>query len=423
MTALKVRLSLIFTFVFRKPYVLIKNQKYLRYVFKGGRNSGKSFHIAMFIILLIMKHPITFLVIRKVGNTLETSVFEQMQEAIDILKVDDKFHIKKNPMQIIYKPRGNKILFRGADKPRKIKSIKVAKYPIAGLWVEEAAEFLLESEISMIEKSVLRSKLPNGLKYILILSYNPPKRKSSWLNKAYGGSQVPRNTYVHHSTYKDNPHLSKDTLDEAEITKEMNERTYRHEWLGEAIGSGVAPFENLTFREISDEEHAAFDNIRQGVDFGYANDPLAFVRWHYDKKRRKIYAMDEFYGVKISNREFAQRILKNGFESNMTIADSAEPKSINEIKKEHNIRRIKGAKKGPDSVEYGERWLDDLTEIVIDPRRTPNIASEFENIDYEVDAHGNVKTRLSDENNHSIDASRYAFEDDMTKKASVGILK
>lgn len=419
----KLKLSLIFTKHFAKAYSEVKKHRYLRYVFKGGRNSGKSFHIPMFIILFLMKFPVSWLIVRKVGNTLETSVFEQMKEAIDILEVSDKWKVKMSPLQMIYKPRGNKIIFRGADDPSKLKSIKISKFPIAGLWIEEADEFKAEEGISKIEKSVLRAILPGGLKYIIFMSYNPPKRKSSWLNKKYDSVKPPRNTWVDHSTYLDNPHLPKETLEEAEISKETNERAYRHEWLGEAVGSGVVPFENLEFREIKDEEYNSFDNIRQGVDFGYANDPLAFVRWHYDKKRRVIYAMDEIYDIKVSNRELAKKIKDKKWQSTWTIADSAEPKSINEIKNEHNVPRIKGAKKGPDSVEYGEKWLDDLTAIVIDPNRTPHIAEEFENIDYELDADGKPKTRLKDEDNHTIDGTRYAFEDDMKKKGGVKVWK
>jgi phage terminase large subunit len=170
--------------------------------------------------------------------------------------------------------------------------------------------------------------------------------------------------------------------------------------LGEAIGSGVVPFDNLTFRTISDEEIAQFDNIRQGIDWGYANDPLSFGRWHYDKKKRTIYALDELYGVKISNRELAEWMKEKGYHRDETIADGAEPKSVAEMKS-YDVK-IKGAKKGPGSVETGEKWIDDLDEVVIDPKRTPETYREFKNIDYAVDAQGKPKTKLQEEDNHSI---------------------
>lgn len=145
-----------------------------------------------------------------------------------------------------------------------------------------------------------------------------------------------------------------------------------------------------------------------------ATDPLAHVRWHYDKKKNGIYAIDEYYGQKISNRQYAKWLHEKGYASDTILADSAEPKSIAELKTEHNIPHIKGVKKGPDSVEYGEQWLDDLDFICIDPLRTPKIAWEFENIDYQTDKDGNPKPRLEDKNNHAIDATRYAFSEDMS---------
>ena len=227
--------------------------------------------------------------------------------------------------------------------------------------------------------------------------------------------------YVHHTTYKDNPFIAKAFIEEAEATKERNSRRYDWEYLGKAIGSGVVPFDNLQVEpgSITDEMVANFDNIRNGLDFGYATDPLAFVRWHYDKKKNGIYAIDEIYGVKMSNREFSNQAKARGYQSDEIFADSAEPKSIAELQSEHEIRRIRGVKKGPDSVEYGEEWLDDLDFICIDPLRTPNIAREFENIDYQVDKDGNPKPRLEDKDNHTIDATRYAFSEDMRNNTAV----
>lgn len=333
--------------------------------------------------------------------------------------VSEYWRVLKSPLQLIFIPRGNKIIFRGADDPLKIKSIKVSKFPIAFMWIEELAEFKTEDEVSTIENSVLRAELPDGLFYAFYYSYNPPKRKQSWVNKKYESQFIAANTYVHHSTYSENPFISKVFVEEAEEAKRKNLQKYEWEYLGKAIGSGVVPFDNLVFRKITDEEIKAFDNIRQGLDWGYGVDPLAFVRWHYDKTRRKIYAIDEIYGVKIPNREAAAEMKKRVYHSTRTTADSAEPKSIDEMRKEHHIN-IAGAIKGPGSVEYGEKWLDDLDEIVIDPQRTPNLAKEFEDIDYQTDADGNPKAKLEDSNNHTIDATRYAFEEDMKKSISVG---
>lgn len=415
-----VKISEVITPHFHSFWKAANSHKYLKHVLKGGRGSAKSTHIAIRLVRDMMKYPVTALCIRKVGNTIEGSIFEQLKEAISILGVESYWRVNKSPMSLTYLPRGNKVIFRGADDPNKIKSIKMSKFPVAFMWIEELAEFKTEEEVSTIENSVLRAELPDGLFYAFYYSYNPPKRKQSWVNKKYETQFIPDNTFIHHSTYLENPFISKAFREEAETTKASKPQKYEWEYLGKAIGSGVVPFDNLTFRTITDEEIKSFDTIRQGEDWGYATDPYSFVRWHYDKTRKRIYAIDELYGVKISNREAAEWIKKKGYHDTNTTADSAEPKSIAEMKS-YGVR-TKGAKKGPGSVEYGEKWLDDLEEIIIDPKRTPNIAKEFENIDYQTDKDGNPKAKLEDKDNHTIDATRYAFENDM-KQSSISVLK
>ncbi|MBP3928707.1 MAG: PBSX family phage terminase large subunit, partial [Peptostreptococcaceae bacterium] len=357
------RISEIINKNFYEFWKVINSNNYLFHVLKGGRASAKSTHIAIWLVLSLMKYPVTCLCIRKVGNTLAESVFEQLKEAIEILNVGHVWKIQKSPLQLIYIPRGNKFIFRGADDPAKIKSIKMSKFPIAFVWFEELAEFKTEEEVSTIVNSVLRAELPKGLTYKVIYSYNPPKRKQSWVNKKFETQFIPDNTYIHHSTYLDNPHISKAFIEEANETKKNNEFKYRWEYLGEPIGSGVVPFSNLVFRTITDEEIASFDNIRQGNDFGYATDPMAFVRIHYDKKKRIIYFIDEIYGVKMSIRELASKIKSKGYDDFHVTCDSAEPRSIAELR-ELGIKALK-AKKGPGSIEFGENWLDDLEAIVI----------------------------------------------------------
>ncbi len=358
-----------------------------------------------------MKNKVNALVVRKVANTLMTSVFEQLLWAIDILGVGHLWKVKKSPLELEYVPFGNRILFRGADDPQKIKSIKTSKYPIARLWVEEVGEFKTEEEVQTIIDSIVRAELPEGIHYKIVYTYNPPSRKQHWLNKKYETQFISSNTYVHHSTFLNNPYVSKAFIEEAENMKKRNEYKYRWNYLGEPIGSGIVPFDNLDFGTITNDEVNSFDNIRQGIDWGYGNDPLAFVRWHYDKTRRRIYAIDEIYGVKISNRILADKIKARKYNDVSIIADNEEPKSVAEMK-DYGIRCV-SAKKGPGSVEYGEKWLDDLEAIIIDPKRTPNLAREFENIDYAVDKDGNPLPRLVDKDNHTIDATRYAFERDM----------
>lgn len=390
----------------------------LHIVCKGGRGSGKSSDIAHIIIQLLMRYAVNAVGIRKIDNTIEASIFEQLKWAIQEQGVTHLFKINKSPMKITYMPRGNYIIFRGAQDPARIKSLKSANFPFAIAFIEEIAEFKSEDEITTITNSLLRGELPEGLFYKFFYAYNPPKRKQSWVNKKYESSFQPDNTFVHHSTYLDNPYISKQFIEEAEAVKKRNELRYRWEYLGEAVGSGIVPFNNLIVKPgiITDEMMNTFDNIRNGLDYGYSTDPLAFVRWHYDVKKRTIYALDEIYGVQISNRDLAKRLTLKGYSNDRIATESAEPKSNDELRKEHGITRIHPVKKGPGSVEYGEQWLADLDAIIIDPKRTPNIAREFESIDYAVDKNGDPIPRLVDKDNHTLDASRYAFEEDMKRK-------
>lgn len=422
-----VKLSSLIPSKFHDVWRASKSKDILNVVCSGGRGSGKSSNVAHIITQLLMRYPVNAVGIRKIDNTLEQSIYEQMKWAISEQQVTHLFRFNKSPLRITYLPRGNYMVFRGAQYPERIKSLKDSRFPFAIAWVEELAEFRTEEEVTTITNSLLRGELDEGLQYKFFFTYNPPKRKQSWVNKKYGTQFVSGNTFVHHSTYLDNPFIAKEFIKEAEETKKKNEMKYRWEYMGEAIGSGITPFNNLQFREITDEEAANFDNIRNGLDFGYATDPLAFVRWHYDKKHNGIYAIDEYYGQKISNRQAANWIKSRGYQSDRIGADSAEPKSIAELHGDFNLPNVYGVKKGPDSVEFGERWLDDLDFICIDPKRTPNIAREFESIDYQTDRDGNPKPRLEDKDNHTIDATRYAFADDMransntrekTKKAS-----
>ena len=408
-----VKLSSLMPPKFHDVWRASKSKDILNVVCSGGRGSGKSSNVAHIITQLLMRHPVNAVGIRKIDNTLEQSIYEQMKWSISEQKVTHLFKFNKSPLRITYLPRGNYMVFRGAQYPERIKSLKDSRFPFAIAWVEELAEFRTEEEVTTITNSLLRGELDEGLQYKFFFTYNPPKRKQSWVNKKYGTQFVSGNTFVHHSTYFDNPFIAKEFIKEAEETKKKNEMKYRWEYMGEAIGSGITPFNNLEFREITDEEVANFDNIRNANDFGYATDPNAFVRIHYDKKKNGIYIFDELYKHQLSNRKLAEWLKEKGYDNDVIYADSAEPKSIAELKNDFGISKIKGVKKGPDSVEFGERWLDDLDFICIDPKRTPKTAFEFENIDYQTDRDGNPKPRLIDKDNHSIDAVRYAMSEDM----------
>ena len=408
----QLKISDLLTPKFYSLYSAWKSNKYTRLVCKGGRGSAKSTNIALILVVDLMQYPVNTICFRKVGETLRKSVYEQIKWAIKFLEVEEYFEYKLSPLEIIYKERGNKFIFMGVDDPQKSKSIKEAQFPVARYWFEELAEFKNEDEVETVLNSIFRGKLEKGLIYKGFFSYNPPKMKHNWVNKKYNYSFIENNVYVHHSTYLENPHISEEFIKEAEAVKAKDETKYRLVYMGEPIGNGLVPFPNLEIREIEASEIAGLEKFRNGVDWGYGVDPLAFVRWGYDKKKSIIYALDEYYGVGLKNRNLANYILSKGYDE-LVMCDSAEPKSIDELK-EYDISAW-GAKKGAGSVEYGEKWLSDLEAIVIDPKRTPNISREFEMIDYDTDREGNPLPRLCDSNNHTIDATRYAFSNDMKK--------
>jgi phage terminase large subunit len=372
-------------------------------VLKGGRSSGKSTTIGMKIPLELIKHKVDALVIRKVANTLKDSVYEQIMCGIEQLGLSSKFRGTTNPLEIKYLPTGQRIIFRGADKPERIKSIK-SKFPIGILWFEEPTEFKTFEEVESIIDSVVRAE---GY-YSVYFTYNPPKRKTNWCNLMWDTQFLPPNTSVHHSTSFDNPYQGKDFLERAEAWRLKNPAYWKWNYLGEPIGGGIMPFSNLQFRKITDEEIATFDNLYQGLDWGFSVDPLAFARVHYDKTRRGLYIFGEIYEIKLHNGSLSKRIKSRKWNDTLINADSAEPKSISDLCS-YSLKVV-GAKKGAGSIEYGLEWLDSLEFICIDPYRCPNGAKEFESADYDVDKDGNTIPVLARGADHFIDAVRYATE-------------
>lgn len=389
----------------------ISDNKYTHYWLKGGRGSTKSSFISIEIILGMMKNPSANAVaIRKVGVYLKDSVFEQLVWAIDKLGVSHKWQVKLSPLELIYIPTGQRILFRGADKPRKIKSTKVHKGYIRYIWYEEVDEFTGITEIRTINQSLMRG----GNDFNVFYSYNPPKSQRNWVNTEV--LQKQDNKTVHHSTYLFVPRewIGETFLIEAEHLKKTKPEEYKHEYLGEVIGTGGEVFTNITQRAISDDEIRAFDRIKRGIDFGYATDPFVYVVAHYDSKYKQLFIFDEIYKVGMSNTQAAEKIKEKTNYSQAIICDSAEPKSIRDLR-EHGLR-VTGARKGPDSVEYGIKFLQSLEEIIIDNIRCPEAAREFYNYELEPDGNDGFKNNYPDKNNHTIDAVRYALEDEISRK-------
>ena len=389
--------------------------RHTHYWLKGGRGSTKSSFTSVMIVLGMMQDAeANAVAVRKVGLYLKDSVYEQLVWAIDKLGVSALWHCKLSPLELVYIPTGQRILFRGADKPKKLKSTKVHKGYIRYVWYEECDEFNGIEEIRTINQSLLRG----GSRFTVFYTYNPPKSQRSWVNAEVLTEQTDK--LVHHSTYLSVPEewLGEQFIIEAEHLRDTKPEMYAHEYMGEVTGTGGTVFPNVDIRRITDEEKAAFDRIRRGVDFGYAADPFVYVVCHYEKKHKRLYIFDEIYKQGLSNARAAELIKAKGAYEQAVICDSAEPKSIAELRS-YGLR-VRGAKKGPDSVEYGIKFLQSLEEIVIDNVRCPNAAEEFLNYELEPDGNDGFKDGYPDKNNHAIDAVRYAMEDDMSmRKARV----
>lgn len=392
-------------------YYDVEDNKHTHYWLKGGRGSTKSSFVSVEIILGMMQHPdANAVAIRKVGLYLKDSVYEQLVWAIEKLGVLHLWRQKLSPLELIYIPTGQRILFRGADKPAKLKSTKVHKGYIRYIWYEEVAEFNGMEEIRTINQSLMRG----GSDFNVFYSYNPPKSQRNWVNREVLTEQ--NNKIVHHSTYLDVPRewLGDEFFREAEYLKQSKPDNYAHEYLGEVTGTGGTVFTNITLQNISDEEIKGFDKIKRGIDFGYAADPFVYVVGHYDGKRKRLYIFDEIYKVGLSNAKAAAMIKERIHYSQYIICDSAEPKSIAELRG-YNLN-VRGAKKGPDSVEYGIKFLQSLEEIIIDNKRCPETAREFYNYELEPDGNDSFMDGYPDKDNHTIDAVRYALEDEISRK-------
>ncbi|WP_242952592.1 PBSX family phage terminase large subunit [Anaerosporobacter mobilis] len=392
----------------------IEEKMYNEYVFSGGRASTKSCFISLQIIDLLMKDDnIHACILRQVADTLRTSVYQQMIWAISALGLLDEFHCTVSPLEITRKSTGQKIYFRGADDPNKIKSIKAPFGYIAVLWFEELDQFKgsneddAEKAVRKMEQSVIRG----GDKAYIFKSFNPPKSASNWANKYIKVPNIKR--LVIHSTYLDVPAhwLGKPFIEQAEHLREVNPIAYENEYMGVANGTGGNVFDNVNIRTISDEEIAVMDRMYFGVDWGWYPDPWAYNKMYYNAAQHKLYILDEDRRNKTKNKETA-RILKeeHGIQQNDKITcDSAEQKSISDYK-EYDIF-ARGAIKGPGSVEYSMKWLASLAEIIIDNCRTPHTATEFLDYEYDRDKEGNIISGYPDKNNHQIDAVRYALEE------------
>lgn len=400
------KLSEIVSPAFVESHRAVKSGEINELVEKGGRGGAKSSYISIELLLLLLKHPtIHACVFRRVGNTLRTTVYAQICWAIAALGLTSKFKCTVSPMECVYLPTGQKIMFFGMDDPGKVKSIKVPFGYIGIDWFEELDQFDGPEQIRNVEQSTLRG----GPFSFTFKSFNPPAMARNWANRYVLESKPGK--MVHHSTYLTTPKdwLGPRFLADAEHLKETNQTGYRHEYLGEVVGSGNAVFENIRIEPISDKQIGGFDYRYFGQDWGWYPDPNQFVASCYESGSKTLYIYEEFRGNRQSNAAWAEKIKHH--KDDLIIADPGSGGDRNVADFRSYGFRMREAIKGPGSVEYGIKWLQSLNAIVIDPDRCPYTAQEFSEYEYEIDQKTNeVLEGYPDAANHSIDATRYALE-------------
>ena len=385
----------------------MRNKKYREFVLRGGRGSTKSSCGTEIPFELMMNNSqIHALALRQVANTLRDSIYAQFQwscdkQAENPMFVRENWDFKLSPLEITYKPTGQKIYFRGADDPGKIKSIKVPFGHIGIVIFEEFDQFGGEEAVRKIEQSAIRG----GDDAWIIKMFNPPISVNNWANNYANKSK--ESMLVHSSTYLDVPPewLGKAFLDEAEHLKKINPDAYRHEYLGEPIGLGTEIFKFLEIRTITDEEIARQERIYQGQDWGWEPDPKAFIRCSYSHATETIMLLDEMGGTCIRTKDMAKQIIDNGYDDYEIRCGADEQEHINDFRDMGLAARQAIA--GPGSVRRTFEWLQ-CRKIVIDPARTPRAYKEFTEYEHDVDKNGEVVDGYPDRNNHWIDALRYA---------------
>lgn len=389
----------------------------------GGRGSAKSSFVSLEVVDGIMNDPqANGIVFRRYANTLRESVYSQISWAIDALGVAHLWRGSVSPMVYTYIPTGQQIFFRGLDDAAKLKSIRCRTGTFKYVWFEEFSELNGGNQV----RNVLQSVVRGGNDFRIFNSFNPPLSVNSWANKYV---LVPDDrAVVFRTTYRDIPAewLGEAFILEAERLEQINPDAFKHEYLGECISTGSEVFPNITTREITDAEIEQMQYFYCGIDWGFSVDPFAFIRCSYDRRTQTIYLLDEIVKRGCSNSDIADMIKAKGYdraapeeayyspfaggmirERQNIICDSAEPKSVNDLRKQ-DIKALE-CKKYPGSVVYGVKWLQ-TKHIVIDPRRTPVAYKEFTEYEYETTKDGEILASLPDKDNHTIDSLRYALD-------------
>lgn len=378
-------------------------------VLKGSRASKKSKTTALWYIVNIMKYPTSnLLVVRKTFRTLKDSCFTELKWAINRLGVQNHWDIKESPLELTYKPTGQKIYFRGLDDPLKVTSITVDIGALCWMWIEEAYEIMKEDDFNILDESI-RGQVAEGLFKQITLTFNP-WNEHHWMKKRFFDAEPDSDILALTTNYMCNEFLDAADKKVFETMRKNNPRRYRVAGLGEwGIVDGLI-FENWEEKEFDLEDIKRIDGIRSafGLDFGYTNDPSALWCGMVDLKNKVIYVFDEMHKKGMSNEAIYQEITRMGYRKERIRADSAEPKSIDRLW-ELGLTNIRAARKGKDSINNGIDYIQDF-KIIIHPKCV-NFLTEISNYTWDEDKFGNKINKPIDDFNHLPDAMRYGMEE------------
>lgn len=390
-----------------KGYGTYWNYKGRYRVVKGSRASKKSTTTALNMIYRIMTYPDSNgLVIRKVFRTVKDSCFSQLKWAIHRLKVDKYWNATNSPLELTYVPTGQKILFRGLDDPLKVTSVAVDKGSLCFLWIEEAYEIMSEDDFNMLDESI-RGQVPDGLFKQITLTLNPWNDRH-WIKRRFFDRED-KDILAITTNYKCNEWLDQADLKVFDEMKIHNPKRYRVAGLGEwGVVDGLV-YENIEEKRFDISSLVGQEGIESvfGLDFGYTNDPTALFCGLIDLKNKVIYVFDELYKKGLSNKKIYEEVEAMGHRKESIIADSAEPKSIDELRS-LGLTRVRAAKKGKDSILNGIQFIQDF-KLVIHPRCV-NFLTEVTNYQWAKDKFDNSINKPIDDFNHLMDAMRYAIE-------------
>ena len=391
-------------------------------VVKGGRGSKKSTTTSLWLIYNMMKNPeANALVCRRYYNTHRDSTFAQLKWACNRLKVSQYWKFTTNPLEMTYIPTGQKILFRGFDDAQSITSITVDVGYLCWVWIEEAYQISDEEEFNKLDLSI-RGELPPSLFKQITFTFNPWSDQS-WIKKRffdpcaeYDRQGIPHpDLFCDTTTYECNEFLDQDDRNVFSQMQKDNPRRFEIEGLGNwGIAEGTV-YENWQPMEFDEDDiKYQIDHYSRplyqclyGLDWGFSNDPTACIKLYANEDKKEIWIVDEIYNYRMTNDQIASAIKMKGWDNELIIADSADPKSIEELKR-MGINRIRPAVKGADSVRAGIQKLQDY-KIFVHPRCV-NTMLEFNNYIWSKDANGRVRNTPIDEWNHAMDALRYATE-------------